>query len=51
MVTDGYCTYNGEHSVIYRTDEWICCTSQNNATFYINSNSIIKSSASKVTMI
>jgi len=35
-VTDGDCTYRGEHWVMYRTVESLCCTSETNITPYVN---------------
>lgn len=41
MVTDGDYTYCGEHCIMYRIVESLCCTPEMNITLYVNYTSII----------
>ena len=41
MVTDGDYACHGEHWVVYRTVEWLCCIPETNTTLYVNCTSII----------
>ena len=36
MVTDGSCTYRGEHLVTYKNVESVCCTSETNIILYVS---------------
>ena len=40
VITDGDCTYHGEHCVMYRTVESLCCAAE--TALCVNSTSVIK---------
>ena len=42
MVTDDNYTYNGEHCVMYKIVESLCCTPETNIILYVNYTSITK---------